>query len=362
VSIVLNWSSYVIYDTICTITMGIVASVCLKKYFRTKYPHQLYLGLVWVWATIANLFWTLGNLFLSKTFIIVDMNCVPFEIFFTIVLADYIIRDSIDPWKLMPFAILAGAFSITSFNPLNYVIAQYPNHEWAIFYNTSITGTLFVIISLYWAVVFFYLFGRIAREAPRYLKGKAYINVFSMVLLASRGLLFETLNRTMPFLNAPLLIIAIILQVYTFVKYPQLAFTLAKKVIKLYVIDTKSGISVFLYDWVDVDTPSNSNHTRFSGMVHGINLVLHDALKRGNVDKIDFEHGVLLLERIPNSQWTVVMAATGSQLVLRQALKVFAQKFVQNYTTVMNSIIDTDQFDSANSLVEACFPFVPKYK
>lgn len=354
-----NFSSYVFSDIIATFLMGIVAFTCIKYYFRLKYPHLLYLGLAWVFATIANVFYTLSTMFLSIPLMIIDMNLIPFEVFFTILLADYIVRDSIDPWKIFPFAFISGAFILSSYDTSNYMIGQYPDGDWTVFYSRGMTGTLFTVLSLFWVLIFFYLFGKIAFEAPKYLKNKAYLNFLSIFLLAVRGVLFDSLNHISPFLNVPILIIGISLQVFTFIIYPQLAFCLSKKVIKLDVIDSLSGMSLFIYDWLDEKSISQA---RFSGLMHGLNILLQDSIKRGNLDMIALEKGVLLIERIPQSPLIFILVASKTQFVIRQSLREFARKFVKIYPLKDDRVIDVHEFQSANDLIEQCFPFVPNFK
>jgi hypothetical protein len=276
-------------------------------------------------------------------------------------LADYIMRDSLDPWKMVPFGLISGAFLFTVFDLDNYTLGAYPNGEQALFYSTGITGQLFTILSLYWTIIFFYLFFRIARESPSYLKQKAWLNVFSIILLAGRGILFEPLNQIAPILNVPILVIAVILQVYTFVKYPELAYTLAKKVLSLVVVDTKSGVAVFGYNWVENSNNQENSHVFFSGMVMGVNNILLESIRRGNVDKIMLEHGILLLERIPDSPWTVALSTGKSQVLIRQALHNFALKFKQQFPAISGSVFDMDQYQSANTLIDECFPFGVKF-
>jgi hypothetical protein len=58
---------------------------------------------------------------------------------------------------------------------------------------------------------------------------------------------------------------------------------------------------------------------------------------------------------------TCTLAATRSSNTLENALALFFQRFIAEFSNALGHPEDTSQFDPATKLVEACFPFIPEY-
>jgi hypothetical protein len=103
------------------------------------------------------------------------------------------------------------------------------------------------------------------------------------------------------------------------------------------------------------------NDELFSAMLQGIGLIVDEAVKKGTLEELVVTNGHIILKRSSTRPVAFVLVASKTSKSLRAALNNFADKFVTRYDADLEQIRDVTGFQEANSLVEACFPFIPDY-
>jgi len=146
-----------------------------------------------------------------------------------------------------------------------------------------------------------------------------------------------------------------------YVSIPRLDQVLAfrdAELIRLTVIETKTGIALFNHLWEQ--SADSMDEMLFSGMLQGISNFVNELLKKGNVREIQLDQGRLLLHQNHQSPAIFVLVTNKSFKALREALKSFAEKFIGQFAPNFSNPSNIDQFLPAKDFVAECFPFVPK--
>ncbi|MBN2152598.1 MAG: hypothetical protein JW839_14185 [Candidatus Lokiarchaeota archaeon] len=152
---------------------------------------------------------------------------------------------------------------------------------------------------------------------------------------------------------------AVVLMVYAYVHEPKLLFVLPFTALRLDILETKGGLSLFTHTWNRQS--STVSDDLFSGMLQGVSLIVKESLNRGDVQEIRVSDAIILAYRNPDFPIACVIVATRPTRSLRDALRLFAERFYKEFSDYFTNVSDVAQFSGAEALVTACFPHVPVY-
>ena len=99
----------------------------------------------------------------------------------------------------------------------------------------------------------------------------------------------------------------------------------------------------------------------FSSMLQGVSMIVRKSLKRGDVQEIRVSDAIILAHLSPDYPIACVLVATRSTRSLRDALKIFAERFYNEFHDGFATMNNVGQFSGEEDLVTACFPHVPVY-
>lgn len=361
-----NWTLFALNDFLATLVMFVLFCVVLFSYIRTKYRHLLILSLLFLSVATANLFFTLANLYLSYTLFAVFIILMSIEVLFTNLFVDFVCRERINTPKMILWAFLAGMMIISAFDFGNsFYLFEYASGIIQISYNEGNLQILFSLMSLFWAGLLMFLTLRIYFEVPKHLKRTSTHALIATILIIIRGIFTYQFNQLNPLINIILLIIGFGYLTIYFVKYPELAFVVPFKTLHLNILNIKTGLTVFSYNWRESETTPIVNDTLFSGLCTGLDVIFNATLQKGNIHEIHLEKAVLLLQREINSPLLFVIISTKASKSLRKALKSFSKRFnkifYQDIAEIDKGIIDKAKFRKTTDLLGDFFPFVPDY-
>ena len=141
-------------------------------------------------------------------------------------------------------------------------------------------------------------------------------------------------------------------------KEPKLLFILPFKASRIAVIN-KAGLPFFSYNWNPNDELIDD--TLFSSMLTGISGILQESLRKGDIREIHLAQAVLLIKTSDPQSITFVLVSSRSSQIIRNALDVFAERFLEEYSDDLTApFINQDTFQPASKLVEQSFPFIPE--
>jgi hypothetical protein len=143
-------------------------------------------------------------------------------------------------------------------------------------------------------------------------------------------------------------------------RHTKILFVLPLKALRLTVVHTGSGIMLYNHTW-DASGAA-ANEEIYAGMLQGIKLLFQESLNRGDVKEVHLANAVLLSYHSKNYPISCVLVAGKVSRTLRDALKLFADRFEVQFEACFADYNNISQFESAAALVTECFPFIPDYK
>lgn len=357
-----NLSIYVIFDLMVSCFMLLLAVILLINALKLKYTHLGYLSLAWFSYSLCNFLFTFANMFYDLELFRFARNLVPFEVFCTILFVDFVSRESLDILKIVPLTIISGFLWSSSFESNIFYFGTYANGATSILTRPSIFALNFNILSLYWSLFLLIFMLRIYFESPAQMRKYSLWNVIATITIIVRGIFFYEIDAFLPGITFLMMGVSVLIMSNNFLSHPQLAFILPYHILRLAVVDARSGLELYSYNWQAHGTSQIMSDVVFSNVMYGINVILQQMVHKGVINEIHMEQGIVLLQRIPNSPLAFLLVTTKVSKILRNALVKFSEMFVRAYPADYDSVINVQQFDSAKTLLNTCFPFVPDYK
>ncbi len=186
-----------IYDIITTMSMAFVAIFSLIRYIQKRYIHLLYLGIIWIVITIANIFYTASEITFNYVFLIIQVNLISVQLLFSIGFFDFISRDAPDIKKYIIGCFLGGVLLYNSINSNDYSINQVSGGLRLIVTATT-TVYLMAFISVYWGCLLIVLVLYIWYRSPRNLQSQVLITLIGTVILILRGIFYYPIDPSCP--------------------------------------------------------------------------------------------------------------------------------------------------------------------
>ncbi len=356
-----SWTTEMTVFFISAIPIFVMAVLLLREYFRKKYRHLLYMGFAWVFATLWLIIQALSYYYMSIWMYLFSVYLIIPMAYLHLFALDFMTQERLDLWKIFILTVVATIFVVYSLTEVDAVIAlEFPSGEKDLSWNdnTAIFGS---ILSLMTGLFIVYYAFKIFRHSPKsvrlhsglYLLGGMIIGVITPIV----GLF--NFHWQIPGFAMPMFTFGIILCAIALLLSPQLAYIIPFKAIRLSIINTQSGLSLYTHHWAGaVNTEMDA---RFTGMMHGISAILNHSLGKGNVNEIQLEKASLLLQRSTDLPVVCVLIATKTSQSLRDGLKNFSTNFFKQFSPYIQNSTELDPFKEVVSLVEHCFPFIPEY-
>ena len=337
-------SVYVIIGYTCAVTIGFVFLLTFKQYLKHHYQHVLYMALMWFSYLMWCLFHTTGSL-LGSAELYTYVGCfslIP-AAFCVVLLGDTITRDSFDAKKLVAVTFLSVYYVALVLSSTMIMVNNGPIRGMKPFLSKyDASGALFLLLVISFNTLFYYML-RVHQKAPNVLKKYTrllFLGAFIITIVGS--VLFIALDKYVPGMFFITFAIGSVLISIAFYKQPRLAFFLPFKALRMIVVNTESGISLYTYTWLKEEADVDKN--LISGMVQGISLILKQSLKRGNVREISLDEGVMIIHRSSQFDIACVLISSRSSRALREALEAFAERFYKKFSKEFSESWSTDKF------------------
>ncbi|MHA1247634.1 MAG: hypothetical protein ACTSPE_09935 [Candidatus Thorarchaeota archaeon] len=342
---------------VATVPEILAVVISLKRYLDRGYREYLFMFVTWV-------FLWLGNLLIGISYLTLDLFVYRLGIaasapllFGLMVLVDSVSRDHVDPRKVFVVTAASTVLGLFAFDETSVTlnISALGETGPSMVGGLAISGAIvFVIAGIFWL----YYMAVIHLRAPATLKRYSRVSLIG-ALLAGPGSMVAFATGfvwIVPGTDYLLIGLGALLTAYAFASQPKLGYVLPFEVFRLVAFDTESGIPIFAYTWNEQGLVDS---TLFTGAMTGINNLLNESLSRGAVEYIAFEHGVLLIDHFPEVEVAFSLLASRSSAMLHQALRLFAEAFVEKFDAQLRrdkSI--TSAFTAAEEIVDTAFPFV----
>lgn len=355
---ILNFTIEFYIDLLAAIFASSAAFLSFKKYFQIRQRLCLILALTWLTVAISPLLMAFSKLFLNHMLFRITLISFAGILFSWQILSDLLAHDKIDPIKLVINTILTTSLIWASLDPSN-IVQETPNDIPTLNVVGSFLYT-FVILIFVTSVYMIFISTKIFLEAPKDLKGVAFLFLFT-ALIGALGTVIgyaTALRYIIPGIHFIFYAVGSCLQAIAFYIRPELGYVLPFRAIRLTIIHTKGGIPLYNYSWSEHEV----GESLFSSMIQGISLVLKESLKGGDIQEIHMRKAVLLLEKSSKYPVVCVLASTKASKCLEDTLSAFSAKFFQKYSEAFSDPNDSSQFKGTDELIEEFFPFIPTYE
>ncbi|MBY9019957.1 MAG: hypothetical protein KGD67_02785 [Candidatus Lokiarchaeota archaeon] len=267
-------------------------------------------------------------------------------------------KEYVNPIKISVLMVLeALVFIITFYVPENWeIIPGYGIH------NKGVLRFAQVIYIFYFMIFYFLWSFHTWRKAPANLKRlTSYLlfgsTTFSIVtgVLYVIGTFIRTFNAIGFFING----IGAFITILVILKDPRIIYILPFKAYRILVVDTKTSVSLFKYDWAKA---GEVEENIFTMMIQAIGSVLDDILKKGDVQEIQMDRAVILINHNNDNSIASVLIASKSSKSLRYGLKRFNAEFRTHFQRTFDNSREVGDTNKILKIVEQVFDFVPSYK
>jgi len=366
----LNWSTQTIasFITIVPFTAGFI--LMLRHYLKDRYQYAIFHTFSWFFATLMMTSWAFSYLLaddpvivnpLSRMFYLTGFYFLIPMVFCLILTIDTLIRETVEPIKTTGMGILFTVMVFFSLQPDSYHLDYYPSGETGIF----LAGPFRIVVIIVYipvAVLFIYWIGKTYMGAPKNLKKPALVAVLGTVVFAVLpiGAIAFRLPMIIPGLVNWLWATGGLLLAIGFTMEPKLAFILPFKALRLTIMETTGGISLFSHTWSKIDELGDDQ--LFSGMIQAVTHILDESVRGGFIKEIKMDQAILILRKTEKYPIVCTLVATSSTRSLRHALDAFSKQFVEDFEQFFNDFNDLTNFEGASALLAERFSFVPEYE
>jgi hypothetical protein len=282
-------------------------------------------------------------------------------VFFLIFFVDSISRESADPVKLIGVTIMATLYVTILFVPGLFSLSAAPGGG-AILHLTEPYVFAYFLMVFVPSLVLVYYFTKLLWKAPKNLKKYALICFVGVLVgypLAAIFATFTSLKILIPGFSVILVVLGNLLMAIAFATQSKLAFILPFKALRLTVIHTDGGISVFSHTWSKMDDLIDEQ--LFSGTLQAISQILDESLKSGSIRSIEMDQATLIIERFEEFPVVFVLVTTKTSRSLRSALHSFSDRFLKDLGSYLSAAFMSEKFEPAEGFVEDYFQFIPEY-
>jgi hypothetical protein len=342
-----------------TIPVFAASLLMLREYRNSHNRHSLLFFGGYLLLAICSIVEAVGYLLLEPGLIMVQGYLYIFVGVVVILALDIINSEKLDMKKAVLLAVVSTALVISTFDLKAVIPMIYPSGI-ASLMKSSYYRFMFLLLVTDIGVTFVYYVLKINYHAPPSLKKYSRINAVGGVFIGILTGMVYGLNLTLIFPGLVPLIIGIgtLFVSYAFYCRPALGYVLPFRAMKLFIVDTASGLCLFEYTW---DTTTQwANPSLFTGLFQGLSSLTEEALQQGKLQEIRLERGVLLIQRPSDSTVYSILLTTRSSRYLRQALRLFTTKFSQRYSEAKQGVHDLQTFKDAKDIVMDAFPYIPR--
>ncbi|MFX1515980.1 MAG: hypothetical protein ACFFC6_06700, partial [Promethearchaeota archaeon] len=303
-----------------------------------------------------------GILFLSIPLFTLSGLATIFTGFLLLLKADIVSRESVEPIKLVIFAIISAVLVLLAFDPYAHlsIIILSTGGKSIVLEGLTIQMVYFSVVYLPF-ITYLYSVVKINLSAPKDVKFYSSLFLFGLILMAISyivSILIYSLIM-LPAIGFIFSGIGAALMAFAVSKQPQIIFILPFKALRLTVIEADVGIPLYTHTWNTGDVLADD--VLYAGMLQAINTFIRESLNKGELQEIRISDAIILAQRSDNFPIATVVIASKVSRTLRDGLNIFTERFCDKFSSYFSLPSDISQFTTASDLVRECFPYVPEY-
>ena len=369
----LQFNVEILADVIAGITLSIATIVCTIQGARTRNNALGLLGMVslafvmMVFLQAASYIVIQDNFELAMLLkqLSVDSAAVSYVIMYIFV--NYVWFERMRFLLLIPVIVLALLEIASVYFTDGLVVYTYFENETLIATTIGKAGYLLIFETILANgmvnLVILVYFIKSYVKAPQPLKRPLRIMLLYMLVSVVVGLVFTFIVRFFSSgmlklfifgFNYLLIASAYVLITALAIRNPKLLCILPFCVDRLLIIDNKSGLPLFDFQF----STQKIDDILFSGLIQGLQQMSIEVLQKGQIKQISLESGVLTFRKM--NCFTVGLLASRNSQMLDRSFNAFTNAFEKQFGAVVQQFNgNRNAFDGANSLVHEYFGYVP---
>ena len=277
---------------------------------------------------------------------------------FLLIQADTLTSEQINPWKF-GFVVGWNVFGFMKIISLDdFIIFSSAGGNNIRFGN--IFWVSFCLVGMIFSGSYYsYITLQVYRKSPSHMKKNALAYLIGMIISPMILYLVQVIPPWGYLTSIFLLGLGALILSIALSRDPKLLFILKLKVFRLTVINSESGIEMFNHNWRTDNELVDS--VVFSGMIQGINAIMKESVKAGDVTEIRLSDGILLIDRCQHSPVACVLVAANTTQALIDSFHRFSTQFYLKFQNSFNTP-DVSVFSDAKQMIKESFPFIPDYQ
>ena len=230
------------------------------------------------------LLWGIANFFLLIELARIAIICYIIVAFFALLGSDALNSEQVEPIKLSLFLILGSITVIFLYIFPDMITLIVAANGFTFYFISPIIGSPFLITCALAFIYYLYCLFLVNRKAPTSLKKFSRIYLFGMFFAICAFVLWIFFAPIIPGIPFTLAGIGGVMMFFAYSHEPKLLFILPFTAIRLTVIDTSVGYPIFTHTWNHKGRLADE--TLFSGMLHGVSMIIQESLQSGEVQEI----------------------------------------------------------------------------
>jgi hypothetical protein len=352
-----------VYLSLSSVALTFFAAIIIYRQ-QLKNPDKalIFMSLTYIFLGLYLLFNGLGYLLLDKNIsMIKNLFLVLISIFITMTMNLMIYGKLQSP--MLPIISFFSAFAIAVYMlPISENIQPmvYDNGDPSL-QNVGINRLIIAVLFLYIIILILNFSLKIYRHSPLSLRRNASLFFFGNVIIAIAALTFFTgLSLVIPGIVELLVSTGILVSSIGLILAPQILYVLPFNAIKLSIINSYSGISVYNYYWRG--NLNESSDQLFGAAFMAITNFMQESVGEGGIQEVKLDDATMTISKSANQAFYYVVIASKPSYVLKKGLELFAKEFNRIYGELLSkeSNYDFQQFQNADHLIPLCFPYIPK--
>ncbi len=340
-----------------------------RKYRKTNHKIILLLALFYLCCTFESFFQDVESIadYITNGWIgwyyFIGKWMIVFRTLIIIAIFEFMARDSIRKGFIVYWALLSGVVVVLDFIWM-YIETHFIDIPQFYYVRMLVDKPSDVAYYLLIMTIFFgvNIAFQIRKNAPISLKKPSHLFSIGFILTGVAlaffesdrlfsGVPFEVRYIAAAFIGLGVVIISVVLA-----KNPRIAYVLPFRLLRLSVLDMKSGNAYYNHTWEAGKGFVDEN--LFTGMLQGIRCIIYESMNQGDLKELKTESATILINKQKDIPVLFFLTTTAPTQILRSVLNTFAREFCVQFAKLFGStVVSTDDFRTADSLVEKFFPF-----
>lgn len=356
---VLNLTTEV-YLSILSVIFSIIAAILIFQQNNKNEDRALvFIGVAYSCLAIYFMCTGLGYMLLNTFFYMLKNVFLILLVLFITMAITQMMYDKMITLILVIMSFISSFALFVYLLPNNVEMMTFDNGEKSLT-NVGYNRVIIAMLFLYVVAIILYFSAQIYINSPKEFRSDSRLFFLGNLILGVFGLgsFISGISLIIPGIVELSVSIGILISSIGLINTPQILYILPFKAIKLSIINSNTGISMYNYHWT-----GNIDHATdqlFGAAFMSITNFMQETIGEGNIEEVRLEGTTIIIKKPAQQSYYYVVIATKSSYTLKKGLEQFANRFHDMYGTIIeDQIHDLQEYQAADEIIPECFPYIP---